>query len=321
VTKIMKRPDSLRDARRLKGRGELLAPPLVAELRAAVRVTERQRFRPAVTLPLNADESLPEFGLCLLPGYAMGLTADRLHDLPASRVRVFDPPGAAPLAVIGWEGANRGSMRSLPRCLKKSAPVETGADASSQFVSRSVGSVALPRDGSLELALAHLRAALDPEALRLPVELLLGALLTRRHGSDPLSVSGLCRTTHAAHTKTSLCCAGRRAERRGEGAARGYGLTRRLRDQHLVSLAESGCVSGGGRPGRPLPHHEPLRERAADGGDDVFAAVAVTDVLERLDLVEVDHRNPELVKADHGAFDADEARIGSDHPGDVTLQP
>jgi hypothetical protein len=33
---------------------------------------------------------------------------------------------------------------------------------------------------------------------------------------------------------------------------------------------------------------------------DLFAAVAVTDILERLDLVEVDHRDPELIKADHG---------------------
>src|SRR6188508_2857303 len=46
-------------------------------------------------------------------------------------------------------------------------------------------SAAPPRDGSLELALVHLRATLDPEALCLPVQLLLGA--TCRHG-DPLSL-------------------------------------------------------------------------------------------------------------------------------------
>jgi hypothetical protein len=37
-------------------------------------------------------------------------------------------------------------------------------------------------DSSFELALVHLRAALDSEALSLAVELLLGALSSLRHG-------------------------------------------------------------------------------------------------------------------------------------------
>jgi hypothetical protein len=54
-------------------------------------------------------------------------------------------------------------------------------------------SVALPREGSLELALAHLRAPLDAEALRLPIELLLRALLAGRHGVTPFPLPFVVR--------------------------------------------------------------------------------------------------------------------------------
>jgi hypothetical protein len=47
-----------------------------------------------------------------------------------------------------------------------------------------IDSVAVSRESRLELALVHLRAALDAQALRLPVELLLGALMTHRHGAS-----------------------------------------------------------------------------------------------------------------------------------------
>jgi hypothetical protein len=49
--------------------------------------------------------------------------------------------------------------------------------------------LAPPVDGSLELALVHLRATLDSETLSVAVELLLSALSSLRHGRPPFKLS------------------------------------------------------------------------------------------------------------------------------------
>src|SRR5262249_39075727 len=56
-------------------------------------------------------------------------------------------------------------------------------------------SVALTCQGCLQLPLVHLRAPLDAEALRLPIELFLGPILTHSHNRPPFeSIS--CRLPH-----------------------------------------------------------------------------------------------------------------------------
>ena len=63
-------------------------------------LAEDQPFRPAVGLPLDADEPLAQFGLGLPPRPAVPLGPERLHDLPAISVEVLDAEATAALSVV-----------------------------------------------------------------------------------------------------------------------------------------------------------------------------------------------------------------------------